>query len=283
MKEMRKLIQVAVVAIGSIALIIAVPKSAGGGYVEPETQIEVTTEQLSANYEEEDDTLNEEIEVETTEVEVVEPDESTLPDTVYTTARVNIRYYVGTDTDILVTAAAGTKLTRTGINVVDGWDIVLIDDVEYCVSNEYLTTEEPDEIAKDITEQIKDAEISSSDLRYLSAIIFAEAGNQCTAGQQAVGIIVMNRSASSSFADGVYNVIYQSGQFTPATNGSLNKALSKYDSGSLPESCIEAATYALQGNKTVYYNGTTYDLSDYYYFSRYVSNARLVIEDHMFK
>lgn len=204
-------------------------------------------------------------------------------DYVYTTDRVNIRTHVGTGSAILLTAEVGTKLERTGYNITPGWDMITINGNEYCVSNEYLTEEVPEQEAKSIEEQLKDAQINEEDLRYMSAIIFAEAGNQCEAGKQAVGIIVMERKESDVYENTIRDVIYESGQFSPVANGSLTKALNMYDNGELPEECIEAAKYVLWGNTTVYYNNTTYDLDGYLYFSRYVSGCRLQIQDHMFK
>ena len=122
-----------------------------------------------------------------------------------------------------------------------------------------------------------------SDLKYLAAIVYCESGNQCMAGQQAVAIVVMNRVRSDSFPNDIYSVLYQSGQFTPASNGSLNKGLSMYDNGTLPQSCIDAANYALAGNTFVTYNDETRDISDYYFFGRYRNNCRWQIQDHQFE
>ena len=122
-----------------------------------------------------------------------------------------------------------------------------------------------------------------SDLKYLAAIVYCESGNQCMAGQQAVAIVVMNRVRSGSFPNDIYSVLYQSGQFTPASNGSLNKGLSMYDNGTLPQSCIDAANYALAGNTSVTYNDETRDISDYYFFGRYRNNCRWQIQDHQFE
>lgn len=204
-------------------------------------------------------------------------------DYVYTVDRVNIRTRVGTDSDILLTAETGTKLQRVGTNVISGWDLIKINDENYYISNEYITTEEPEQLAISIEQQIEDNKISESDLRYMSAIIWAEAGNQCEAGQQAVGIVVMNRVASETYKDTVYDVINEPYQFSPIKNGSFSKALSRYDSGDMPECVIDAAKYALKGNTTVNYNSQTYDLNGYLYFSRYVGDCRLQIQDHMFK
>lgn len=122
-----------------------------------------------------------------------------------------------------------------------------------------------------------------SDLKYLAAIVYCESGNQCIAGQQAVAIVVMNRVRSGSFPNDIYSVLYQSGQFTPVSSGSLNKGLSMYDNGTLPQSCIDAANYALAGNTSVIYNDETRDISDYYFFGRYRKNCRWQIQDHQFE
>ena len=122
-----------------------------------------------------------------------------------------------------------------------------------------------------------------SDLKYLAAIVYCESGNQCMAGQQAVAIVVMNRVRSGNFPNDIYSVLYQSGQFTPASNGSLNKGLSMYDNGTLPQSCIDAANYALAGNTSVTYNDETRDISDYYFFGKYRNNCRWQIQDHQFE
>ena len=204
-------------------------------------------------------------------------------DYVYTVDRVNIRTHVGIDSDILLTAETGTKLQRVGTNVIPGWDWIKINDENYYISNEYITTEEPEQLAISIEQQIEDNKISESDLRYMSATIWAEAGNQCEAGQQAVGIVVMNRVASETYKDTVYDVINEPYQFSPIKNGSFSKALNRYDNGDMPECVINAAKYALKGNTTVNYNGHTYDLYGYLYFSRYVGGCRLQIQDHMFK
>ena len=122
-----------------------------------------------------------------------------------------------------------------------------------------------------------------SDLKYLAAIVYCESGNQCMAGQQAVAIVVMNRVRSGNFPNDIYSVLYQSGQFTPASSGSLNKGLSMYDNGTLPQSCIDAANYALAGNTSVTYNDEIRDISDYYFFGRYRNNCRWQIQDHQFE
>ena len=127
-------------------------------------------------------------------------------------------------------------------------------------------------------------EITAQELKLMSSIIYCEAGNQCEAGKQAVGIVVMNRvEDEANFGSTVEEVIYWPGQFRPRYDKGLNKAFRMYDNGELPEECIEAARYALVGNKTVVYKGEEIDMSSYYYFARHWSKASIRIEDHDFR
>lgn len=88
---------------------------------------------------------------------------------------------------------------------------------------------------------------SAGDLELLSTIIYCEAGNQPYEGQLAVGSVVMNRVASSSFPNSVSGVIYQSGQFSPVTSGRFAYALG----AGLGSSCRSAAQAVLSGTRTV--------------------------------
>lgn len=90
-------------------------------------------------------------------------------------------------------------------------------------------------------------DVSADDLNLLAAIIYCEAGNQSREGKVAVGAVVMNRVASSLFPNTIYDVIYQSGQFTPASSGALANALAN----GVPDDCVEAAQAALNGENPV--------------------------------
>lgn len=167
-----------------------------------------------------------------------------------------------------LTVSRGTVMLELGKST-KGWSLVKYEDKAYFVWNEYIAQEPV---------------YDETDLRYLSSIIWAEAGNQCEAGKQAVGIIVINRTnREDAFADTVQGVIYERGQFSPISNGSMDTALNMYDNGTLPQECIDAAKYALSGIKIVTYNGSDIDLDGYYFFSRYVRDARITIQDHDFK
>jgi N-acetylmuramoyl-L-alanine amidase len=65
--------------------------------------------------------------------------------------------------------------------------------------------------------------VSNSDLDLLARIIRAEAQGESYQGKVAVGIVVLNRVDSGQFPNSVKGVIYQPGQFSPVSNGSINK------------------------------------------------------------
>ncbi len=115
------------------------------------------------------------------------------------------------------------------------------------------------------------AEQQQEDIKLLAALIFCEAGNQPYAGKVAVGAVVLNRMESGRYPNSLESVIYQRGQFTPASSGKLARVLR---SGNIPSSCYEAAQDALNGadpvNGALYFNtgraGTRgYKLGDHYF------------------
>ena len=95
--------------------------------------------------------------------------------------------------------------------------------------------------------QTEAASTSSDDVSLLAAIIYCEAGNQSYEGMVAVGAVVMNRVYSSSFPNSISEVIYQSGQFTPASSGVLASALAN----GVPSTCYDAAVAAMNGENPV--------------------------------
>ena len=62
---------------------------------------------------------------------------------------------------------------------------------------------------------------NADDLNWLSRIIYSEAGNQPLGGKIAVGNVVLNRVTDPSFPDSIYDVIFQRGQFYPASSGAI--------------------------------------------------------------
>ena len=115
----------------------------------------------------------------------------------------------------------------------------------------YVETEAPQTEAYVETEAPQTEAASSSastdDASLLAALIYCEAGNQSYEGMVAVGAVVMNRVSSPSFPNSISEVIYQSGQFTPASSGALASALAS----GVPSACYEAASAALAGENPV--------------------------------
>ena len=112
----------------------------------------------------------------------------------------------------------------------------------------YVETEAPQtEAPQTEAPQTEAASTSSDDVSLLAAIIYCEAGNQSYEGMVAVGAVVMNRVYSSSFPNSISEVIYQSGQFTPASSGVLASALAN----GVPSTCYDAAVAAMNGENPV--------------------------------
>ncbi len=84
---------------------------------------------------------------------------------------------------------------------------------------------------------------AQSDLDLLAAIVYAEAGDQDFTGQRLVADVVLNRVRSAAWPNTISGVIYQPGQFSPVTDGGLDRAW-----GNVTQSCYDAASLALAGD-----------------------------------
>lgn len=65
---------------------------------------------------------------------------------------------------------------------------------------------------------------NSSNLNLLARLVYAESRGEPYAGQVAVAAVVLNRVKNSNFPNTIPGVIYQSGAFTPVSNGQINLA-----------------------------------------------------------
>ena len=83
----------------------------------------------------------------------------------------------------------------------------------------------------------------ADDLTLLAAIIECEAGGESYECQLAVGAAVINRVKSGSNPNSISGVIYQKGQFGPASSGKLARKLN----GHISSSCYSAAQEAMSG------------------------------------
>ena len=97
-------------------------------------------------------------------------------------------------------------------------------------------------------EEARRAAASQAEKELLASIIFCEAGNQPYEGQVAVGAVVMNRVQSGSFPGTIEEVVYQSGQFSPAATGWLDRVRG---TAGYTASAMQAAGDALAGANPV--------------------------------
>lgn len=65
--------------------------------------------------------------------------------------------------------------------------------------------------------------LSSYEIDLLARLVRAEAQGESFVGKVAVAEVVLNRVEASQFPDTISDVIYQRGQFSPVSNGSINK------------------------------------------------------------
>ena len=119
-------------------------------------------------------------------------------------------------------------------------------------------------------ETLKAAVASVEDSILLAALIQCEAGDEPYEGQVAVGAVVMNRVKSGAYPNAIKDVIYASGQFTPAGSGRVARVIA---SGKLKQSCLQAAQEAMAGVSPV--GAATH-------FRRAGSREGIVIGNHVF-
>lgn len=133
------------------------------------------------------------------------------------------------------------------------------------LEEERKAAEEAERIAR---EQAEKAATLQAEKELLASLIFCEAGNQPYEGQIAVGAVVLNRVKSSVYPNSVSEVIYQSGQFSPAMSGWLDRVRAN---AGYSESALQAAEDALDGSNPV---------GDCLYFS--TGGYGMQIGDHFF-
>lgn len=88
---------------------------------------------------------------------------------------------------------------------------------------------------------------TEEDVKLLAAIIECEAGYKNYDALLAVGAVVVNRMKHANYPNTVYGVVYQSGQFPPATNGKMDRILER----GTKDLCETAARDALNGKTNV--------------------------------
>ena len=81
----------------------------------------------------------------------------------------------------------------------------------------------------------------TSDIQLLARAINGEARGETYEGQVAVGAVILNRVAHSSFPNTIAGVIYQPGAFTAVSDGQINVAIEE------SSTVVKAARDALNG------------------------------------
>ncbi|MED3878111.1 cell wall hydrolase [Priestia aryabhattai] len=92
-------------------------------------------------------------------------------------------------------------------------------------------------------------QVNKNDKELLARLVSAEAKGEPYAGKVAVATVVLNRVDSSKFPDTVKGVIYQKGQYSPVSNGQINKPA---DKGS-KKAVEEAINFQGQGKGSLFF------------------------------
>lgn len=181
-----------------------------------------------------------------------------------------IRSEASEDSSVITVVSEGTDLqVDTSVEATEEWVAVTYGGSTRYVSAEFvdvelelgeaITIEEEQEEQRRLAEEeaarkaaqvtevttVQNEAVAASvdDLTLLGAIIQCEAGSEGYEGQLAVGAVVMNRVRSGYYPGSISEVIYQRGQFGPASSGILAARLAS----GVKASCIQAAQEALNG------------------------------------
>jgi spore germination cell wall hydrolase CwlJ-like protein len=136
--------------------------------------------------------------------------------------------------------------------------VELIADFKKAVSKEeekeLLRIQEEERIKNETKVKYRDeVNYTAEELKLLACLVHSEAGTQTYEGKLAVANIVLNRVKSRKYPNSIKAVIYQPGQFTVASSGSLAKQLANYRNYSSNSQLlsIKAAKEALQGANNI--------------------------------
>lgn len=151
------------------------------------------------------------------------------------------------------------------------FDIDTAESIEEIKAREAAEAAAKQEAAKEAAKAQKEAVLATaSEIDILAALIQCEAGGESYEGQLAVGSVVMNRVRSGGYPGTITEVIYASGQFTPASSGKMSSLILN---GNIKQTCRQAAQDAVNGNCNVG-NAT--------HFRRVGSKEGLIIGNHVF-
>lgn len=84
--------------------------------------------------------------------------------------------------------------------------------------------------------KVESNNVKQSEKELMARLVRAEAESEPYAGKVAVATVVLNRVDHKDYPNSIEEVIYQSGQFTPVSNGTINKPYTNEDMKAVEES-----------------------------------------------
>lgn len=112
-------------------------------------------------------------------------------------------------------------------------------------SASYVPVDEDSDLVVDMTEE---------EIYMFECEVYCEAGDESLESQIGVAQVILNRIRSSQFPDNLADVLYQEGQFPPATNGFMDRVMASGEG----TACHKAVMQALHGADVI---------GDYLYFN----------------
>jgi uncharacterized protein YjdB len=127
--------------------------------------------------------------------------------------------------------------------------------------------------------------LTDDEMAMFVAIIYCESGGESYEGKLGVANVILNRLYGGKYGSTLKDVIYANSQFTPASNGTLDKRINQYKNGQFTEKahkeCIEAAKEACGGHNNI--GSRTNFMTKAAYASSVGSRPdKLVIGNHVF-
>jgi N-acetylmuramoyl-L-alanine amidase len=98
-----------------------------------------------------------------------------------------------------------------------------VKDLDLIYTGQTIHTSKNNQQPASIKEAPVKTNVTANEKDLLARLVRAEAESEIYAGKVAVATVVLNRVDSNKFPDSINAVIYQSGQFSPVTNGSISR------------------------------------------------------------
>ena len=140
------------------------------------------------------------------------------------------------------------SIVASAQEMTDASQQVIAENIAKKEEEERIAREKAEQEAREQAEREAREAYVRANQELMASIIYCEAGNQPYEGQVAVGAVIMNRVKSGSYPNSIEEVIYQSGQFGPATTGWLNRVRS---SKGYSQTALQAAVDALNGSNPI--------------------------------